>query len=578
MIHRLRILSTRLAFPLFLALAPFCPAADLSYYLPEDVTYDPAIPKPKASLGWDVGEWHVRHDQMVAYMKLLAQKSDRLQIEVTGHTYEQRELLLLTISSPANLSDIDAIRAEHLKLSQPGSDPKPAEDQPLVLYMGYNVHGDESSAGNSALLVAYHLAAAQGPEIDKLLANAVVLLDPCLNPDGLNRFAQWANSHRGKHPVGDAAHREHNAVWPAGRGNHYWFDLNRDWLLLQHPESRARIKKFHEWRPNVQTDFHEMGGHSTFFFQPGVPERKNPLTPAQNVRLTETIARYHARALDAIGSLYYTEERFDDYYYGKGSTYPDIHGAVGILFEQASSRGHLRESPNGEFDFSFTIRNQFRTSLSTFKGALENRVRLLNYQREFYDEAIEAGGKHEVEGFVFGDPRDKARTWHLLDVLLRHRIEVRKLTKTIDANDREFLPGFAFYVPMRQPQYWLARTIFERQTDFPDNIFYDVSAWTFPLAMGVPYAALKNVPRASTGDEVLAAPFPAAIPPAAEDAYAYAFEWRGHFAPRALHRLLKAEVKARVAAKPLKTRTPSGAVELARGSILIPMGIQETAP
>lgn len=576
MIQRLRFLFSRLAFLFFIGFAQFTPAAELSYYLPEGVDYDPAIPTPKSSLGWDVGEWHVRHDQMAAYMKLLAEKSDRIRIEVIGHTYEQRELLMLTVSSPANLENIEAIRAEHLKLSQPGSGPKPAEELPLVLTMGYNVHGDESSAGNSALLVAYHLAAAQGPEIENLLANAVVLLDPCLNPDGLNRFAQWANSHRGKHPVGDANHREHNAVWPAGRGNHYWFDLNRDWLLLQHPESRARVKKFHEWRPNVQTDFHEMGGHSTFFFQPGVPERKNPLTPVQNVRLTELIAGYHARALDAIGSLYYTEERFDDYYYGKGSTYPDIHGGVGILFEQASSRGHLHESPNGEFDFSFTIRNQFRTSLSTFKGALENRVRLLNFQKEFYEEALEAGKKDPVDGFVFGDPRDKTRTWHLLDVLLRHRIEVRKLTKTIAADGREFHPGYAYFVPMRQPQYWLARTIFERQTDFPDNIFYDVSAWTFPLAMGVPSAALKSAPKDSTGDAVSSAPFPAAAAPTADDAYAYAFEWNGHFAPRALHRLLKADVKARVASKPLKTQTPAGNVELARGSILVPMGIQET--
>ncbi|MFT4586221.1 MAG: hypothetical protein ACI9VS_000012 [Candidatus Binatia bacterium] len=576
MIHRLRILFTRLGLLFVLVVAPNCPAAELPYYLPAGVEYDPAIPTPKSSLGWDVGEWHVRHDQMVAYMKLLAEKSGRIQIEVIGHTYEQRELLLLTVSSPANLKNIDAIRAEHLKLSQPGSNPKPVAEQPLVLYMGYNVHGDESSAGNSALLVAYHLAAAQGPEIDKLLANAVVLLDPCLNPDGLNRFAQWANSHRGKHPVGDTNHREHNAVWPAGRGNHYWFDLNRDWLLLQHPESRARIKKFHQWRPNVQTDFHEMGGHSTYFFQPGVPERKNPLTPIQNVRLTELIAGYHARALDAIGSLYYTEERFDDYYYGKGSTYPDIHGAVGILFEQASSRGHLRESPNGEFDFSFTIRNQFRTSLSTFKGALENRVRLLNYQKEFYEEALEAGKKDEIDGFVFGDFRDRTRTWHLLDVLLRHKIEVRKLTRTIEIDGRNFPPRYAYYVPMGQPQYWLARTIFEHQTDFPDNIFYDVSAWTFPLAMGVPYAPLKSAPRGSLGDAITAAPFPSAAPTTAEDAYAYAFEWTGLFAPRALHRLLKADVKARVAAKPLKTRTPSGAVELAQGSILVPMGIQDT--
>ena len=550
-------------------------AAELSYYLPKGVKYDPAIPKPKDALGWGVGEWHVRHDQLVAYLKRVAAASDRMQIKVIGHTHEQRELLLLTVSSPANLARLEKIRKEHLKLSLPGSKPQPADEQPLVLYMGYNVHGDESSAGNSALLVAYHLAAAQGPEIDRLLANSVILLDPCLNPDGLNRFAQWANSHRGKNPVGDVNHREHHAVWPAGRGNHYWFDLNRDWLLLQHPESRARIKVFHEWRPNVHTDFHEMGGHSTYFFQPGVPERKNPLTPLENVRLTEVIAGYHAKALDAIGSLYYTEERFDDYYYGKGSTYPDIHGALGILFEQASSRGHLRESPHGEFNFAFTIRNQFRTSLSTFAGALENRVRLLNYQKRFYEQALAAGKKHDVAGYVFGGPHDPVRTWLLLDVLLRHRIEVYGLDKSIEAGGQGFAAGYSYVVPMAQPQYRLARTLFERQTDFPDNIFYDVSAWTFPLAMGVPHAALKRVSRSSLGRAVKTAPFPSVPAPTKGKPYAYAFEWDGYFAPRSLHRLLKAEVKARVATRELKTKTPDGVVELGRGTIIVPLGIQK---
>ncbi len=550
-------------------------AAELSYYLPKDIQYDPAIPKPKETLGWTVGEWHVRHDLMTAYLKRLAEASERMQIEVIGHTHEQRELLVLTVSSPGNLGRLESIRKEHLKLTRPGSKHQPAAEQPLVIYMGYNVHGDESSAGNAALLVAYHLAAAQGPEINELLENAVILLDPCLNPDGLNRFANWANSHRGKNPVGDVNHREHNAVWPAGRGNHYWFDLNRDWLLLQHPESRARIKKWHEWRPNVQTDFHEMGGHSTYFFQPGVPERKNPLTPVKNVRLTEVIAGYHARALDAIGSLYYTEERFDDYYYGKGSTYPDIHGAVGILFEQASSRGHLRESPHGEFDFAFTIRNQFLTSLSSFKGALANRVRLLEYQKAFYEQALEAGRKHEFAGFVFGLGRHKTRTWLLLETLLRHDIEVRQLAEPVTVGELAFPSGAAFYVPMKQPQYWLARTIFERQTDFPDNIFYDVSAWTLPLAMGVPYAPIKKLPRDAIGDRVGTAVFPSAPEPAGDDAYAFAFEWNEQYAPRALHRLLKAKVRARVATKPLQIRGGDQEIELGRGTIIAPLGIQD---
>jgi hypothetical protein len=150
--------------------------------------------------------------------------------------------------------------------------------------------------------------------------------------------------HKGKNLVSDPTHREHREAWPSGRTNHYWFDLNRDWLLLTHPESKARIAKFHQWRPHVLTDFHEMGTNSTYFFQPGVPSRKNPWTPDQNVTLTNALGEFHAKALDADKQLYFTQESFDDFYYGKGSTYPDAHGSIGILFEQASSRGHAQES------------------------------------------------------------------------------------------------------------------------------------------------------------------------------------------------------------------------------------------
>ncbi|NIP95263.1 MAG: hypothetical protein GWO24_18185, partial [Akkermansiaceae bacterium] len=365
-----------------LAAAATTAAAPLSYFLPGK-DYRKEVPVPSSVLGHEIGEWHLRHDQLVGYLKALAASSDRILIEEIGRTHEARPLVMLTISSPGNLARLEQLRRQHLTLSDPARKPaRPLEEMPVIVNMGYGVHGNESSASNAAPVVAYHLAASQSEEVRTLLEHSVILLDPCLNPDGFSRFAQWANSHRGKHPIASARSREHNEVWPGGRTNHYWFDLNRDWLLAQHPESRARLTRFHQWRPNVLTDFHEMGSDSTYFFQPGVPTRKNPLTPDRNVELTQRFAARHARALDEIGSLYFNEERYDDFYYGKGSTYPDVHGAVGILFEQASSRGHLRESINGEFDFAFTIRNQVRTSLSTLDGVAEMRLDLLKWQRE----------------------------------------------------------------------------------------------------------------------------------------------------------------------------------------------------
>ena len=168
----------------------------------------------------------------------------------------------------------------------------------------------------------------------------------------------------------DPQDREYDEVWPRARTNHYWFDMNRDWLPVQLPESRARIETFHNWYPNILTDHHEMGSNASFFFQPGIQSRTHPLTPKLNQELTKQIGNYHAAALNKIGSLYYTEESFDDFYYGKGSTFPDINGGIGILFEQASSRGHAQETDNGLLEFPFTIRNQFTAILSTLEAAL----------------------------------------------------------------------------------------------------------------------------------------------------------------------------------------------------------------
>ncbi|MEM7356816.1 MAG: M14 family zinc carboxypeptidase, partial [Acidobacteriota bacterium] len=357
-------------------------------YLPTDVRFDPAIPTPSSVLGFEVGEWHVRHDQLVAYMHRIAESSDRVRIETTGRTHEGRQLLILTVSDPANLERLEVLRQAHLQLSDPTTtDTLETADMPVVVNLGYSVHGNEASGSNASLLTAYFLAAAQGEWIERLLRESIVLIDPSLNPDGLARFAGWANMHRGRVLVADPEHREHREGWPNGRTNHYWFDLNRDWLLAQHPETWARLEQFHRWRPNVLIDGHEMGSEQTYFFQPGVPIRKNPLTPERNVTLTGEIAQYHAEALDAIGSLYYSEETFDDFYYGKGSTYPDIHGAIGILFEQASVRGHLRQTPHGEISFPFAIHNQFQTTLSTLRAALDKRRELLDYQRDFYTSA-----------------------------------------------------------------------------------------------------------------------------------------------------------------------------------------------
>ncbi len=561
------------------------PPPTLEQYLPAGVSYDPSIPKPRDILGFEVGEWHVRHDLLVAYMRALAEASPRVRIEETGRTYESRPLVVLTISDPANLARSEAIRSAHLDAIDPSQPATPPGDRPVVVSLGYSVHGDEASGSNASLVVAYHLAAAQDEATKQQLRQAIVLLDPSFNPDGLGRFAQWVNTHKGQNLVADRAHREHNQAWPPGRTNHYWFDLNRDYITGQHPETRARLATFHRWRPNVYTDHHEMGTDATFFFQPGVPSRKHPLTPEENVTLTEKIAGYHARAFDQQGRLYYSKESFDDFYYGKGSTYPDIHGAIGILFEQASSRGHLQESINGPLAFPFGIQNQVTTSFSTLAAAVDMREQLLDYQARFFRDALDEARDNKRRGWIFGDDGDPARAAALIAVLQRHQIAVRPLARALETDDgATYEPGAAWIVEGTQAQARLAEALFEVRTTFPDSTFYDVSTWTLPLAFGLPFSTLGAADLEAAGPAVGQALAPTGeVLALADDATAdsdeapaaWAFEWHHYYAPRALYRLQDAGVHARVATAPFEAQTGQGARQFDYGTIVIPRGMQE---
>ena len=540
-----------------------------SYYLPQNVTYDQKVPNPQQFLGFQIGEQHVSHDQIVAYMKELDRTSDRVTLQEYARTYENRPCLLLTITSNENQKNIEQIRKEHLKLDDPSESASVnTENMPAVVWMGYSVHGNEPSGANANMMVSYFLAAAQGTEVDQLLKNTVILIDPAINPDGIQRFSSWVNANKSNNLVSDNSSREFNEPWPSSRTNHYWFDLNRDWLPLQHNESKGRLQKFHEWKPLILTDHHEQGTNATFFFQPGIPSRTNPLTPQRNQDLTAKIGKYHAEALDKIGSLYFTKEAFDDFYYGKGSTYPDINGAIGILFEQASSRGHAQESVNGVLTFPFTIRNQITTSFSTLKAAQEMRVELLNNQRDFYKNTVSLAKADPVKGYVFGDNFNKATSWHLLDILRRHQIHVYKPGAAISQGGKKFERDNSYIVPLDQAQYTTIKAIFTKQTKFRDSLFYDISAWTFPLAFNLPYAELSSL-SGLTGSKVEDFSFPKGKLYGGKSQYAYLFEWNEFYAPKALNELLKAGIRTKVSQRNFSMKLNGETRNFDYGTILI---------
>jgi hypothetical protein len=526
----------------------------ITYYLP-DLDYNPDITTPEEFLGWQIGDWHISHDLQQAYMRLLASQSDRIQLEEIGRSYEDRPLLNLIITSPENHERLEDLRVKHEFWNVRNSNVREGDlpDVPAVLYQGFSIHGNEPSGGNAAPLVAYYLAAAPYDVVASVLDDNIILFDPCYNPDGFNRFASWANVHKNKAMTADGQDREYNEAYPRGRTNHYWFDLNRDWLPVQHPESRARIAQFHKWKPNVLTDHHEMGTNATFFFMPGEPTRIHPMTPQVNQDLTAKIGEYHAEALDEIGSLYYSGEGYDDFYYGKGSTYPDINGCVGILFEQASSRGHIQESENGLLTFPFTIRNQVATAMSTIKAFGELRDDLLRYQRDFNLNGI------AEDGYVVDTDNDPGRARELAELMRRHDVPLKQ--------DGDGNPD----------RYWFGATpftkaVFEPITEFEDSLFYDVSTFVLPYAFNLPYEKVSGgLPDG--GDWMPLGGMGMAEPTADRADYAYLLPWNDYYSARAAYMLLDAGVIAKVSSKPFTT---TDGVEMGRGTVMIPVGNNQT--
>jgi hypothetical protein len=539
----------------------------------EGVTYDKSVPAPEAVLGYVVGTRHTEPHRVVEYFRAISNASDRVVFAEHGRTHENRPLIHAVVTSPRNHARLQSILDANRRLSESPEDVTAADmaDMPALVVLGYSVHGNEASGTEAAILTLYHLAAGTGSPVQSLLDSLVVLIDPMLNPDGRDRFVGWVNRYRGATHSTDPQDREHREAWPGGRTNHYWFDLNRDWLPARQPETRARLRLYHEWRPQLVADFHEMGGDGTYFFQPGIPSRTHPNTPLRNQELTGEIARYHARALDRLGQLYFTEEVFDDFYYGKGSTYPDVNGAIGILFEQASSRALESETANGPLSYAITIRNQFATSLSTLTAARDLRLDLLSHQREFYADAPRFADGLGVEGYVLALDRGRSRALELARLLQKHRVRVYEVDGTVTIAGRQLEPGEALLIPAAQPQARLIDAMLSSQTSFADSLFYDVSAWTLPLAFDVDVEPVhrSGLPVGPEWTGLNRADLnQVSLDPAA---VAFLVPWDGLAAGRFLARVQSAGLRVRLMTRPFGARSNGRIREYPAGVLVVPV-------
>ena len=532
------------------------------YFLENNGPYDSSISSPEEFLGYEIGFEHTRHDLIVAYLNYLSNASSRANLINYGKTHEGRSLVMLTVSSESNLNNIESIRQEHLKYTVPGAQMELNKDLPIIINLGYGVHGNEPSSAEAAMLAAYTLVASNNIKIERFRNNSVIFIDPTINPDGRDRHSQWANQYKSINLVSDSNDAEHNEAWPRGRTNHYWFDLNRDWLLGVNPESRGKLKWFHTWYPNVVTDFHEMGTNSNYFFE---PMKRNaslkPLIPDENYSVLSPIfAEYYVKSLDSIGSFYYTKESFDETYPGYGSSYPDVHGAVAILFEQASSRGHLQETNYGTMSFGFTIRNQYLSSIATVEAAVDNKNLLRDYQRRFFNSSLTEFKDEKVKAYEFGDKNDQNRNKAFIDKLLLHKIKVYK------SKDR-------YVVPVNQAQSRMVKNIFETFDKYIDSVFYDASAWSVSNIYNMKSKKLKNF---NLGAEVTSTENLVNNSSVKKSNYAYILDWDDYNSPAALNHLQKNDIVTYSAFKPfeIKVNGTNSSKKFDYGSILIPVSKQ----
>ncbi len=549
---------------LFMLGAPLVNAQP-SYFYPTAQRFNSQIPTPEKFLGYPIGSHHTRHDKVVEYFKTLDTYSDRMTLLEIGQTYEHRSQITAIITSPENHANIDDIRQKHLQRNTSSQ----FNNVPLVILLGYNVHGNEPSSTEAAMLTAYYLVASEEEETVQWLKDMVILLDPVYNPDGRDRHSHWANMHKASALVADPLDREHNEIWPGGRTNHYWFDLNRDWFLGVHPESRNRLKLFHQWRPYVMTDHHEMGTNSTFYFDPGKNSSNNPIVPSQLYTvLYPKFGEYFAKAMDGIGSQYFTKEAFDKLYPGYGSSYVNFYGGAGFLFEQASSRGHLQETTTIPITFAFTIRNQFTASLATIRASMAERETLINLRLNFFRTASSQAKANPIKGYLFGDANDLSRTFAFVNLLRLHDIEVYDLPRDMSSGGKNFEKGKAFIVPTEQPNYIMVRSAFEKDITYTDSIFYDASTWSLVHAFNLPFSEIRG--PVTKGDRI-ATDLKKTAMPVTQSQYAYLIEQTDYMAHKAIHELQQDDVIVKTAFKPFSVRINGKEKHFRQGTLIIPV-------
>src|ERR1041385_978397 len=541
-----------------------------------------SVPTPKQILGYELGDKFSSHGRIEKYVLALRDAApNRVRVFPYGESYEGRTLYLVAFGSSENLNRLEEIKANTHKLSDPRlvsehDAESIIKSTPAIVWLSYGVHGNEASSSEAALNVMYQLAARTDSQINSVLNNVVIIVDPLLNPDGHERYVNFETTRSGVKPVEDKNAAEHNEDWPSGRTNHYMFDLNRDWAWLTQKESQARIKAYQEWMPQVHVDFHEMGYNSSYFFFPAFkPINKN--FPKSTTEWGEIYGKANAAAFDAQGWGYWSGESFDLFYPGYGDSWPSLNGAIGMTYEQAGQTGvRVRRSDETILTLKDRIEHHSATSWATINATAENRERRMRDFYSFFKQAIEEGKTGLIKSFIVDPSHDPAQAAKMIELLRQQGVEVYQAAKdfSVDGLRTYFkkepvskkFPSGSFIILLGQPEKRLVMALMEQEPVLSDTFFYDISTWSLPVAFGVEtYWTGTSIPvvTSKVGDIDQA---PGSVL-GGKAAYAYVFEWNTNNANKALAWLLQNDYKANVA---MKEFTLHGK-QFDRGSIIIPV-------
>lgn len=515
------------------------------------------LQSPEEFLGYEIGEQFSRHADVVNYFEQVAKNSPLVQYHTYGKTNERRPLTYAVISSEENLQNLEEIRKNHL--GNTGITASEADADKAIVWLSYNVHGNEASSTEAAMKTLYALIT----EKQDWLENTVVIIDPCVNPDGRDRYANWYNQVKAEpyNPLQVAA--EHHEPWPGGRPNHYLFDLNRDWAWATQVETQQRLKIYNQWMPHIHVDFHEQGINEPYYFAPAAEPFHEIITPFQKEFQTE-IGKNHAEYFDKEGWLFFTKERFDLLYPSYGDTYPTYMGAIGMTYEQAG-HGRAGLGINTDEGYELTLKDRVAhhhtTGLSTIEVATKNIDALNNEFKKYFDNE-----DLEYKSFaVKGNPDKIASLKELLD---KHEIEYQKAASgringfnyNIGKEARFNADENTLVINTNQPKGKMVNVLFEPTTTLTDSLTYDITAWSLPYAYGLEAVASTREVSSETNSTN------AQITNSANPSGAgYVTKWNALQDAQFLAELLKKNIKVRFSEIPFKSEGKN----FDRGSLII---------